>query len=552
MSQDILICTSCQKPTKITAIEVLRLRRRLLDASSYVCPNCEQVNKKQDMLHYGLPIVSAVARRATYIPNDQNSEHSSASKITKMRLKDSPAIRAALARYQLFAFVLFDPEKHLEMRNRMQKRYEQLDEDTGESLLFFSYFQPNQEWLAQRHSEMPDLADMWEVFEDTNPTLTLDLLALQLHIEPTELPCLVITTSLFDAIAPIVIPTNATDIVRQLPSIATIANSLATDEYSRTQPSELTLQLIESRLTESFGDVVRRRKIANVQDSVVAVIQRIASASTDDIVVGIQSSLATLQQARLELQGLYVSTESEEFQLACLQIDDLCDALMNWLYIGTRHLTVTQKNDLPSLVIPSSALESTSAQYLDTYQRLASVYAHILQDDQDNCQIDYSPFAIALTKMFELEINLSIVQLIRYLHDIEMPTYYNKVQKGKYVVVDDHNFNTYKSTSTELRSPGIGQTYYVVERRKDEFREKIYEIVSRGGSDITTQTWSRKYQKILEKWCQIIPKRNTVAHPDPINLHDVEEIVKLLNEFGDGFTYLAIVKKVLRNHDDNA
>lgn len=534
-------------------MEALQLRRGEFDTLNYVCASCERSRDSSDsVIYYGLPLPVNMAREKV-IKNLTAPSISNKHSTSKICLRDTPSIREALATYQLFAFVLFNPLIHHDMQNKLQERYKYLDEDTGKSLLFFSYFQPDDAWLAQLHPDMRVLADEWEVVQDENPALSIDVLSMQLNIQPHELPCIVITTSLFDATDYIKLSVGAADITRILTTIAVIAEQLANDPFSRDQDSKLTNQLIEKQLKQTHGDLVRRHKIADIQRSLYAIFNESMHATTDDVVLLMQSKIIALQKARVELHELYESTDSEEFQLTCLQIDDTCDALLVWLQVSMPHLSQTYEMNMPKLVIPKDALESNSAKYLETYQILVRAYTQIMQDPENNVQIDYSPFVISLTKLFELEINLSIVQLIRYMNNIEMPAYYNRHQPGKIAKYSFKNnsldFNMAKKFTEELLLPSIGQTYNVINNNKIAYCDRIYDILCRSELNISKEAWQLTYQHILDKWKAIYPRRNHVAHPDPVTLQEVKEIVALLNDIGDSFTYLAAIKRKLRDDD---
>lgn len=543
MSESTLQCTVCRKMVELTRMEQLQLRRGQLDITRYRCPECghHRRDERDVGIRYGLPIGGGGThyKASPWILKDIDSTP----RITKLRLKDTPAIRQSLSLYQLFVFVLFDPQKHSAMQQRMQKRYEQLDEDTGDSLLFFSYFQPEQSWLVRRQYDEPALVDMWEAEYDDNPALSIDLLSIQLNINIHELPCLVITTSLYDACDYLVLPTTDQDVVPKLVRLSEIAKGLAEDSYSRNQPSEFTLSNINDQLTQSYGDTVRRRKLDQVQKNLFAVIQPHANTTSADVISSIRAKVEALALARAELNELYSATESDAFQMACLDIEETCTDLMSWLEVSMRHVSVESRLQLPELRIPKDAIEASSAQYLDTYRVLAQMYTQIMHNPTAQGGIDYAPFAILLTKLFELEINLSIVQLIRYTNNIEMPAFYNKYQDGKTVIIETHDFN--KHQHNRLRLPGIGQSYHVVNRRQDVIRGQSYEVLLQAGYDVSKQTWRRKFQKILDKWDKINPRRNHVAHPDPVTLQQVEEIVALLNDIGESFNYLAAIKSFL-------
>jgi len=65
-------------------------------------------------------------------------------------LKNDNETRERLAHYTLFAFVLYDPDVHMDIYQTLQKRYQMLDEDTGSDLLFFSFIKPSKKWFRDR------------------------------------------------------------------------------------------------------------------------------------------------------------------------------------------------------------------------------------------------------------------------------------------------------------------------------------------------------------------------------------------------------------------
>lgn len=49
------------------------------------------------------------------------------------------AILRSLKQFNLFAFVIHDPEKHRDFHNNLSSIFERLDHSTGHSLLFFCF-----------------------------------------------------------------------------------------------------------------------------------------------------------------------------------------------------------------------------------------------------------------------------------------------------------------------------------------------------------------------------------------------------------------------------
>lgn len=130
-------------------------------------------------------------------------------------------------------------------------------------------------------------------------------------------------------------------------------------------------------------------------------------------------------------------------------------------------------------------LEKESLIILNTFDFLKRIYIRIL--NLFNSNLDYSPLITSVSKIFEIEINLSLVQWVRIDLGIEMPAYFNKYKNDPRdysikpqlpqlrnaigINFNSHLHNTYKP-------PEIGKTYYVFVYLKDVFNKYPEQITN--------------------------------------------------------------------------
>ena len=122
-------------------------------------------------------------------------------------------------------------------------------------------------------------------------------------------------------------------------------------------------------------------------------------------------------------------------------------------------------------------------------------------------------------KIFEREINLSLVHWIREHLGINLPSYFNRYQSGitaKYkkgkLSID---FNKGSYSDNKWISPGIGQSQIA-------FKAKVNEIerwLSKAG-----YTESTKVAFLIQQWNTIKNIRNNAAHAELVNETSVTQI----------------------------
>ncbi|MBK9229142.1 MAG: hypothetical protein IPL67_19290 [Ignavibacteria bacterium] len=114
----------------------------------------------------------------------------------------------ALGRFNLFAFILHDPESHPEFDVYLNHVFSELDIMTGERLLFFALVNPGREWLERREQlpfhqqvrrfELTASQLNIEPLFTSDPSASAFALAWALGIPADDLPVLIVTTNMQD------------------------------------------------------------------------------------------------------------------------------------------------------------------------------------------------------------------------------------------------------------------------------------------------------------------------------------------------------------------
>lgn len=127
--------------------------------------------------------------------------------------------------------------------------------------------------------------------------------------------------------------------------------------------------------------------------------------------------------------------------------------------------------------------------------------------------MDYSPFAIGYFKIFEKEIDLSVVHFVRKYLNIEMPQYFNKI-KPDYVTAivtpefetqhEQRRINFNKASRGKWLPPGLGESEQVI---KYLFEKK----------NVSIERIGIVQNELMRKWRELRIIRNKAAHPDPLS-----------------------------------
>ena len=405
---------------------------------------------------------------------------------------------SVLRNFHLYAFVLHDPEIHAEFHQAMEDDFEMLDQITGNKVLFFTLLNPTDTWLNRAADRLYlDYYYYRKSYFSGNERLTAYAIAKEFGIPFHKLPCIVVTDSLTSRQFAW-FTTDGDAISRQLGVLALAAESRTNDivtlnfliQKYRTRLEVLsrghtgtlgeTMDIVSSLVNvlaiTNIGDEVTRKQVKDTLSKLVAKFHKLQSNSRyrngpmfDSVCMRVASYLAQLEEGHsdaplLRINPIYLDEESRIFSITA-----------DGVY-----------------------------RYFENRRKIITISA-----------LDHTPLAICLTKIFEHEVNLSVVQWIRKNLQVQLPKFYNKpdgFRKVPYMcggLTIDFN----KSYNRKLIYPGIGQSRNALEKMQQERNQRIVE------------------QKFLREWQEIANYRNSCAHTTVINRTFVENLKVKLDWF---------------------
>jgi len=457
----------------------------------------------------GMPISSYTILKALYDKNAHRQD-------TNIALK-------ALSPYNLFAFIIHDPEIHREFARQVSILFDRLDYITGNKLLFFALVDPPSDWL--KHAcERPYYKKLnnWETRELLNPkhailstdeSITAFSLANSLGISTEELPCIVATAD-FCSEQILWFKTCPEHLEKQMERLGYIAarklfhksaHSIILKTGTREDPNLCNCQgneLLENSLAKTLSDVL---SFIIVGKNYEPCLQQ-ALMQVKEIILELSTTLSNLKRN-------FQENESEK-------IDKLCISLISKI----AELNTAKDLKLDDFIpINKDFLENESYLMLKTAHKVFNLLVSGQEGAKLNFNLedslDFTPGLICLTKIFEKEANLSVVHWIRKELGISLPTYFNKPQpsvQAKLIpnITEGREINFNINRSGKWLPPGIGQS----------------EIAC---SDLSKknmpQSWDRaSWNLLLDNWKIIREKRNEAAHTEMVGKASLIVVKKAL------------------------
>jgi hypothetical protein len=207
--------------------------------------------------------------------------------------------------------------------------------------------------------------------------------------------------------------------------------------------------------------------------------------------------------------------------------DDRADIIEKLSIQIAVHVAQIAKNDAKRSGLPSEPFISIRKEYLEnpSYQILktAQIVSSVLgtaNSPSNNAYYDYAPAIICLAKVFEREINLSVVHWARKELGVELPQYFNQYQPGVKAQLSTGPSGEFVDFNMKSRRqwlpPGIGQS---------EFGCKELGF-SRGlPPDWEPQAWS----ELFTDWNTIRRERNKAAHTEIMDQTSFSNMQTTLN-----------------------
>jgi hypothetical protein len=157
---------------------------------------------------------------------------------------------------------------------------------------------------------------------------------------------------------------------------------------------------------------------------------------------------------------------------------------------------------------------------------------------------DYSASAICLAKMFEKEINYSIVHSIRKQHSVDLPRFFNKVQPG--VIVKVNAINQYNNRE------------FLVDFNKENngswLPPELGKAKAIAKNNLTQDHWKSlgisNSETFLAEWDRIHRIRNKAAHTQQVSHSDLQNMKNSVSKLGSSniFEKLANLKSQYRSN----
>lgn len=450
--------------------------------------------------------------------------------------------------YKLFVLVLHDPERHTSFHYKFSQLFERLDYLTGPNLLFMGIAKPSYDWY-NRNKER-DFFGIWEKKEllrslheikGGDGSITCYSIAKALNIDYDDLPCLVISSD-FRSNHFVALKTGEMYIESQLLELGIFAGSV-----------------IESRIeihSKSFQSLLRN--IDYYDESEYTNHHEALGASLADVLsFSVPENNHFGRDAKLHATSVFnkIKNSVKKFDNA----QDIENAKMNLLANLANKFKSSSKPILNLDItnyqykrvedIPCTKLQVPTRQMLKKINSVEPLNVEFLlnklQRDRDFLEpetniivsttdavyrmfmasanreiLDFSPLVLGLSKIFEIETNLSVVHWVRKHLSIKMPDYYKKFSPecaDATVIPDTTLVTNPKAIDFNMRkgvkwqAPGIGQSELAV--------QSLFK------RNVLIESFSENEENaFLHAWSPIRKMRNKAAHIEVMKESDFKSV----------------------------
>lgn len=400
---------------------------------------------------------------------------------------EEAAVRDVTGKRTLYAIVLCD-HNDSKFRNYLTTHFSRLDRWTDENLLFFSLVKPD----TQVEYKLKRFYDPEEALTSMNNYPVDDMLYQHALLEAfqvsvADLPAIVLTTSLDSSEWYVIRVADEYQASQWLQSLRNLA-----DDIAKGHPVDIAEELDEAvSLTTCRGSwyFVEGAPISDL----VAAVESAAAMSQR----GNKSAYAAFEEVCGRLMEGYVA--DDEKKGAVVRLVKYLQALS--LGRGKNRLGSPEWGDI--LNAGRQGIEPDTVRYIE-------IFGELCGNERIRSMGDYTVLCSLMHKIFETEINASVLQLMRQHINIPMPEYYDRFfpdRKDCYVM--NINLNRYlKGNPVKYVSPGLGAACAAFHSlsEKPEFRESLasYGIETRS-IEFFHRLWNEIFNiRNREAHCQII------------------------------------------------
>jgi hypothetical protein len=440
-----------------------------------------------------------------------------------------------LDRYKLFGLILHDPKTHADFHQTLRDSFERLDFVTGQDFLFFALTDPQKNWIEK--NENRDYFGIWQIDELLSPfnsyqtsdeSISTYSLVQALNIDYDDLPVIILTNNFqFNQFR--LLRTCSKYLSQQMTEIGFFSSQ--TERYfDLISDPNFNKMIHDNDLCGGSYQISNEESLAKTLSDFLAFVvsensydQRTADIQIGKVIANFQAN-KDLQRDPIRIEQLNL------FLLGCLS--NLSSPSRN------QELTIDDRSENESKIIlktfnkvfPLFESLNSQPQQFQSHHRL---------DIEES--IDYSPLIISLCKVFEIEINLSLVHWVREFLNIEMPTYFKKHKQdnndykltpSSSLVNNPRPIDFNKGYGIKWIAPGIGES---------ELITQTFLIEGKLPTHITD------YDTLLKNWAILRKYRNRASHTDYLNKPDfgnvlnsfknivVNDIIKQMNDLKGTF-----------------
>ena len=456
--------------------------------------------------------------------------------------------------YKLFVLVLHDPEKHTLFNQNFSRLFERLDYLTGPNLLFMGIAKPSYDWYLQNKNrdyfgiwEKDQLIKSFQEIKVTEGSITCYSLANALRIDYDDLPSIIISPNLKSERF-VVLKTGEQRIENQLMELGYFASSV-TDQNADIYSEKFNLLLhridyygqsefmkhheaLGRSLADLFSFSVPEN---NLFGKDAKLHSNIVLDKLENIIIKAKN-VHEIENAKMNL----LTSLANKFNNLYKPFDDLSNAcLMSEPGNSGVDIIIYNKDFLP---IPAPVLQPTKNYFGGTLAYLKKNIDLLEQETKiivstteavyqmfrkmpEQKTLDFSPLVLGISKIFEIETNLSIVHWVRKHLNIEMPDYYKKFKPNchssfiipdKTIVPNPKPIDSNMHKGTKWLAPGLGQS------------ELIVRSLLKNNLLIESFTNAEELS-LIKAWSPIRESRNRAAHSDIMDKRDLQNIALNMN-----------------------
>lgn len=426
-----------------------------------------------------------------------------------------------LDKYKLFGIILHDPILHNEFHHKLENSFERLDFITGRDFLFFALTDPPRSWVERNGDR--DYFGIWESekllspknsYKTNDESISTYTIAKSLNIDYDDLPVIILTNNFqFNQLR--VIKTCSRHLNEQMTEIGYFS-SQSEKKFSLIDDTNFNRMITDIDLCGGSYQISNEESLAKTLSDFLAFIVSENKESNDR------------RTAQIQVTNVITKVFSnKEIQRDPNRIEQLHLFLLGCLSTQTN-------SEFNQDIVIDERCEDESKIILRTFNKVAPFFELLSRNLRigHNEEVDYSPLIISLSKIFEIETNLSIVHWFRKYLNIEMPKYFKihkedsleyKLTPSLALVANPRPVDFNKGYGNKWIAPGIGESELIVLSMKNQGKLP---------SQITD------YDTLLGNWAILRQYRNRAAHTENLNVFDFDNVLKTFKKINENNTII--------------